>query len=222
MTQAEHPPTAADSAEAFFEAVTEGDIAGVRAFLDNEPTLLAAVSPDGVRAPLAALYAGHASLADELAGRSAPLDVHESAAFDDNGRLRTLLLENPGAVAAWSLDGWQPLHLTAYFGRVESVRQLLDEDAPPDEPSRNTLRVTALHAAASASHGEIVWLLIASGASVNSRQRGGSTALHLAAAAGDADSVQALLSAGAAVDLTNDAGHTPADVASGAARPLLS
>lgn len=221
MTGPETPPTAADSVDAFFLAVADGGTAAVRAFLHDEPTLLAAVSPDGARAPLAALYAGHMALADELAGRSAPLDVHESAAFDDNGRLRALLRENPGAVAAWSLDGWQPLHLAAYFGRVEAVRQLLDLDAPVDEPSRNTLRVTALHAAASASHSEIVWLLIAAGASVNSRQRGGSTALHLAAAAGDADSARALLSAGAKADAKNDAGHKPADVATPQIRALL-
>ncbi|MCW2529578.1 MAG: Ankyrin [Pseudonocardiales bacterium] len=221
MTGAEIPATAADAVESFFEAIAEGNTASVRGFLDDEPTLLAAVSPEGVRAPLAALYAGHAPLADELAGRSDPLDVHESAAFDDNGRLRTLLRENPGAVAAWSLDGWQPLHLAAYFGRTEAVRHLLDEDAPPDEPSRNSLRVTPLQAAASASHSEIVWLLIAEGASVDSRQRGGSTALHLAAAAGDVDSVQALLSGGASKNAENDAGHRPVDVATDAVKGLL-
>lgn len=221
MTGADTPQSATDSVEAFFDAIADGDTATVRVLLDDEPMLLAAVSAEGVRAPLAALYAGHAQLGDELAGRSAPLDAHEAAAFDDNGRLRTLLLENPGAVAAWSVDGWQPLHLAAYFGRVEAARQLLDDDAPPDEPSRNTLRVTPLHAAASASHSEIVWVLIASGASVNSRQRGGSTPLHLAALAGDVDSVQALLSGGADRDLENDAGHRPLDVATPEVQALL-
>jgi uncharacterized protein len=214
-------PSGSEAVNAFFAAIAEGETTVVRRFLDDEPALLAAMSADGVRAPLAALYAGHVALADELAARSEPLDAHEAAAFDDNGRLRTLLRENPGAVAGWSLDGWQPLHLAAFFGRVEAVRQLLDDDAPVDEPSRNTLRVTALHAAASASHSEIVWLLIGSGASVNTRQRGGSTPLHLAAAAGDIDSVQALLSAGASTVITNDAGHTPTDVATPVARALL-
>jgi ankyrin repeat protein len=221
VTGARGLPSPADTVESFFAAIADGDTARVRELLDDQPALLAAVSADGVRAPLAALYAGHNALADELAGRSAPLDVHEAAAFDDNGRLTVLLRDNPGAVALWSLDGWQPLHLAAYFGRVEAVRQLLDDDSPVDEPSRNTLQVTALHAAASASHSEIVWLLIGSGANVNARQRGGSTALHLAAAAGDVDSVQALLSAGAALDLVNEAGHSAAEVATAEVRSRL-
>ena len=160
-------PSAADRADQFFAAKAAGDVARpdaahdrrgdfaqhrvdvdlVRSLLDDEPTLLATVSAEGVRAPLTALYAGHPALADELAARSEPLDVHEASAFDDNGRLRVLLAEDPGWVRAWSVDGWQPLHLAAYFGRVEAVRQLLDLDAPVDDSSRNPLQVTALHAA---------------------------------------------------------------------------
>ena len=138
-----HTPSAADRADQYFAAVEAGDVDLVRILLDEEPTLLATVSGEGVRAPLTALYAGHPALADELAARSEPLDVHEASAFDDNGRLRILLAEDPGWVRAWSVDGWQPLHLAAYFGRVEAVRQLLDLDAPVDDSSRNPMRVTA-------------------------------------------------------------------------------
>lgn len=214
-------PSAADRVERYFAAVEAGDVDGVRVLLDEEPALLATVSAVGVRAPLTALYAGHAALADELAGRSEPLDVHEASAFDDNGRLRVLLVEDPGWVRAWSVDGWQPLHLAAYFGRVEAVRQLLDLDAPVDDSSRNQMQVTALHAAASGSHAEIVWLLVASGARVDARQSHGWTPLHAAAAKGDAESVRALLSGGASPDIANDDGHTARDLARGAAAPLL-
>jgi uncharacterized protein len=214
-------PTAADRAEHYFTAVQAGDVNSVRILLDEEPTLLATVSAEGVRAPLAALYAGHPALADELAARSEPLDVHEASAFDDNGRLRILLAEDPGWVLAWSVDGWQPLHLASYFGRVEAVRQLLDLDAPVDDSSRNPLQITPLHAAASGSHAEIVWLLVASGARVDARQSHGWTPLHSAAANGDAESVRALLSGGAAPDIANDDGQTARDLARGDAVPLL-
>ncbi len=216
------PESTTDSVETFFAAVEDGDTSVVRSLLDDDPTLLASVSVEGVRAPLAALYAGHAALADELAGRSGPLDIHEASAFDDNGRLRAILREDPAAVATWSLDGWQPLHLAAYFGRTESARHLLDEEAPPDEPSRNAMAVHPLHAAAAGSHSEIVWLLIASGVDVDATQRHGWTALHSAAANGDVDSIQALLSAGARSDLANDEGQTARDVAADQVRALLS
>jgi ankyrin repeat protein len=215
-------PSAADRAEQYFAAVEAGDVDTVRMLLDDEPALLATVSGEGVRAPLTALYAGHAALADELAARSEPLDVHEASAFDDSGRLRMLLAEDPSRVREWSVDGWQPLHLAAYFGRVEAVRQLLDLDAPVDESSRNPLQVTALHAAAAGSYNEIVWLLVAEGARVDARQSHGWTALHSAAANGDAESVRALLSGGASPDITNDDGKSARDLARDAAIPLLS
>lgn len=215
-------PSAADRADRFFAAVEAGDVDLVRNLLDEEPTLLATVSAEGVRAPLTALYARHAALADELAARSEPLDVHEASAFDDNGRLRVLLAEDPGWVLAWSVDGWQPLHLASYFGRVEAARQLLDLDAPVDDASRNPMRVTPLHSAASGAHAEIVWLLVASGARVDARQRHGWTPLHAAAANGDAESVRALLSGGASPDIANDDGHTARDLARDDAVPLLS
>ncbi len=214
-------PSAADRADRFFAAVEAGDVDLVRILLDEEPTLLATVSAEGVRAPLTALYARHPALADELAARSEPLDVHEASAFDDNGRLRVLLAEDPGCVLAWSVDGWQPLHLASYFGRVEAVRQLLDLDAPVDDASRNPMRVTPLHSAASGAHAEVVWLLVASGARVDARQRHGWTPLHAAAANGDVESVRALLSGGASPDIANDDGHTARDLARDDAVPLL-
>ena len=214
-------PAPPDPVDTFFTAVAQGDTRAVREHLDHQPSLLAALGPGGVRAPLVALYRGHTALADELAGRSEPLDVHEAGAFDDNGRLRVLLLEDITCATLWSVDGWQPLHLAARFGRGEAVRQLLDDDAPVDAVSRNRANCTPLHAATAGSHGEIVWLLIASGADVDAREEGGSVPLHTAAAHGDVESVRALLSAGATRDLVNDAGQTPSDLAPPAVRELL-
>lgn len=207
------PTSAADSADDFFTAVAAGDTAMVRALLDEEPALLAAMAPSGVRAPLIALYNAHRPLADELAGRSAPLDVHEASAFDDNGRLRALLLEDPDLVRSWSVDGWQPLHLASYFGRTEAARQLLDDDADPNAHSRNSSRATAVHCAAAGVHSEIVWLLIGSGADVSARQQNGLTALHTAVAKLDSESVRALLAAGADPEALDDNGASARSLA---------
>ena len=98
---------------------------------------------------------------------------------------------------------------------------MLDLDAPVDDSSRNPMQVTPLHAAAAGAYTEIVWLLVASGARVDARQRHGWTPLHSAAANGDAESVQALLAGGASPDIANDDGETPRDVAQGPAVPLL-
>ncbi|MDQ1734550.1 MAG: uncharacterized protein QOH56_801 [Pseudonocardiales bacterium] len=198
---------------AFFEAIGVGDQTEVRALLDRIPDLLDEPGPDGASAALTALYHGHAPLADELAARTGELTVFEAAAFDDTDRLAELIRTDAAAVDAWSADGWQPLHLAAYFGRAEAARVLLDSDAVVDEPSRNPMRVQPLHAAAAGRHVELVWLLIASDAPIDARQRGGWTPLHAAVQNGDEESVQALLAAGADPSLANEDGATARDLA---------
>ncbi|MGI8667410.1 MAG: ankyrin repeat domain-containing protein [Jatrophihabitans sp.] len=199
---------------AFFTAIAAGDVDRVRGLLDQDPALLAEAGPDGESAALAALYAGQPRLADELAARSGELSVFEAAAFDDSSRLEELITAERAVVDGWSADGWQPLHLAAYFGRAEAARALLDADAEVGQASRNALAVQPLHAAAAGRHAELVWILIASEADVHARQPGGWTPLHAAVANADLDSVQALLSAGADPQLANDAGQSPLQLAS--------
>jgi hypothetical protein len=194
---------------AFVAAVVGGDLERVRAMLDLDPSLLHRPGPEGESPAMAALYHGHRHLADELAARAGELSVFEAAAFDDTDRLDELIRADPEIVRSWSADGWQPLHLAAYFGRTEAARTLLDADAPVDEPSRNPLRVYPLHAAAAGGHSELVWLLVASDAPVDARQAGGWTALHSAAANGDLESIGALRSVGADTGARNEQGQTP-------------
>jgi len=198
----------------FFDAVAVGDVDAVRRMLDDEPALLGNPGPDGASPALTALYNGHVQLADELAARTGELSVFEAAAFDDTARLAELIAADRSVIGSWSADGWQPLHLAAYFGRAEAARMLLDADAEVAEPSRNELAVQPLHAAAAGKHSELVWILIASDAPVHARQRGGWTPLHSAAANGDLESVLALLSAGADSAAANDEGRTPIELAS--------
>ncbi|HEX2901823.1 MAG TPA: ankyrin repeat domain-containing protein [Jatrophihabitans sp.] len=210
---ADFPAPAPSPAPAdFIAAVAAGEVNTVRAALDLDPLLLRAAGPQGESLALTALYHGHVQLADELAARAGELSVFEAAAFDDIDRLAALLRGQPELVSAWSADGWQPLHLAAFFGRVEAARTLLDADAPVTEASRSTQAVFPLHSAAAGRHTELVWLLIASDAPVDARQQGGWTALHAAAANGDAASVQALVAAGADVALTTDDGRTAAEL----------
>jgi ankyrin repeat protein len=206
----------------FFAAIGAGDVETVRALLDASPELLHESGPDGASAALTALYNGHAPLADELAARSGQLSAFEAAAFDDTARLSELIQDDRAVVESWSADGWQPLHLAAFFGRTESVRVLLDADAPVTEYSRNPIGVQPLHAAAAGQHPETVWLLIASDAPVDAPQQHGWTPLHSAAHNADVESISALLSAGADPLATNDDGKTPVDMAaSDAVRSLL-
>uniref|UniRef100_A0A7S0Q676 Uncharacterized protein n=1 Tax=Coccolithus braarudii TaxID=221442 RepID=A0A7S0Q676_9EUKA len=70
-----------------------------------------------------------------------------------------------------------------------------------------------IHAAANKGRKELIDILLASHADVNSQNKIGQTALHCAAGYGYAQVVQKLLSAGANTSVQDQDGNTPADLA---------
>ena len=100
------------------------------------------------------------------------------------------------------------LHEAAGAGDVDAVRAILATD-PYRVRERQGAKITPLHRAAAAGHGEIVGLLLKASADPDARDYGGSTALHMAAAAGHDAAVDSLLAAGAKPSPMNEAGDTP-------------
>ena len=141
----------------FFTAIATGDVAGVRGRLDADPGLLAEAGPSGASAALTALYHGHPALADELAARTGTLSIFEAAAFDDTARLAELIEADPGAVRAWSADGWQPLHLAAANANLDAIKALVAQGA--DVTAGNGEGLTALTLAQEKNHREAASLL---------------------------------------------------------------
>ena len=78
-----------------------------------------------------------------------------------------------------------------------------------------------LHWAAYCGHVEVIQLLAARGAEINSQDSGKETPLHRAARVGRTAAVKVLLSLGADRSIKNDKGKTAEDVASGDARSAL-
>lgn len=195
-----------------FAAIAASESARVDALLDGDSALASARNHQGLSAVLAALYCRQEDILAALLDRRPPLDLFESAAL---GRADILaeLLDSGDEVDAWSADGFSPLHLAAFFGRVATVRLLLERGSPVDRPSRNGLKVTPLHSAAAGHHAGIGALLLAAGADPNAKQQGGFVPLHAAAQNGDAALVRALLDHGADRKAVDDDGRTPAALA---------
>jgi ankyrin repeat protein len=137
---------------------------------------------------LEAIYRGDADEAKRLAvGRE--LDVFEASALGHAERLRELLDGDPSLANAWAADGFQPLGLASFFGRVDAARLLVERGAEVNSASRNPMKVMPLHSAAAAQDPvvryEIAKLLLEAGADPNVRQQDEYTPLMAADQHGD-------------------------------------
>lgn len=201
------------SEQQFCTAVEEGDADQVAQLLDQFPALVHTRDAAGQSAVLSAAYRGHANVVARLREHGAILDVFDAAAVEDVDRLTALLAQTPESLQSRSADGWTPLHLACFFGRIDAVHRLLDAGADVLAWSDNTTRNTPLHAAlAGIRDPQLIERLLKAGADVNARGGGGFTPLHLAAARGDLALIEALLAQGARSTRT-EAGQLPAEIA---------
>lgn len=151
----------------------------MKAILDETPSLASARLPDGESPVMAALYRGHHDIVNLLIASGAQVDVFAAAATGRTDDLRRALKE-PGAARAYAYDGWTPLHLAAFFGRIDAARILLAAGADVHAVSRNSLTNTPLHAATAGKHTDVALLLVAHGARAGVADAGGYTALEIA------------------------------------------
>jgi uncharacterized protein len=196
-----------------FEAIKNGDAAGVAALLDNHPEAVNGRNENNLPAVVVAQYYGRPELAELLLGRGAETDIFAASALGLRARVGELLDSDRTLIDGYSPDGWTPLHLAAFFGQLETARMLLDRGAKVQALSINAMRNTPLHAAVARSHAEVAELLIASGAQVRARQHGGWTPLHAAAQNGNVTLVRSLLAHGAEAFAQADNNQTPLDMA---------
>ena len=156
---------------------------------------------------LQALYRGEEDRARELA-RGTELDVFEAAALGETAQLRELLDGDPMRANAFGEDGFHPLGLACFFGRLDAVRLLLERGADVNALSRNEhIQTAAIHAAAASGETgadestryDLVRLVLEHGADPNLPQGGGFRAIDAARQNGD-ERVERLLKEYGAVD----------------------
>jgi len=153
---------------------------------------------------LQALYRGDDARLSELLADDPELDVFEAAALGRTDRVRELLDGDRSLANAYADDGFQPLGLACFFGRVDSATLLVDRGADPNTLARNEhVQTSALHAAAAREHKDedtryrLCTLLLEHGADPNLPQGGGFTAMDAARMNGDGRVREVLLEHGA-------------------------
>jgi ankyrin repeat protein len=200
--------------EAAFAAVKSGDGRRLAELLAADPALAAARDENGVSLRLQACYHRRVDMLAMLRDAGPALDIFEAAALPaSEARGAELLRADPSLAQAWSSDGFTPLHLASFFGRIEMVKLLLPRGADVNAVARNPMAVQPLHSAAAAHDQATITLLLDHGADVNARQAGGWTPLHAAAMFGDVPLAELFLSRGAVAELQNDQGKTALDLA---------
>jgi uncharacterized protein len=202
-----------DETGEFSKAIEGGDLSALRRLLDASPDLVNTSLADGLSPVLVALYAGQSAAADLLIASGAVLDIFTASAAGQDARVAALLDENPARVNAFATDGFTPLCLAAFFGRLSTCQLLLARGADANLMSGHPSRVRPLHSAAASRQMEIAELLLQADADPNLRQLGGFVPLHAAAELGQVEMADLLLHYGADPTLANDAGQTALDFA---------
>ena len=211
--------TSLDS-ERFRAAVLAGDLAIMKQMLDRDPALRYSRDASGVSVYTLACLSGRTAAAEELIRRGLILDILEAAASGNVPRATEIAKQNSGIAFERSADGRTPMHFAAAGGRYEMVVFLMmrgaDLSAGPESPLLAALDQPNVSAAQ-----EMSQLLLMNASDPNARRKDGTTALHLAAARGYGDIARMLIHRGASLDAKDAKGRTPADVANGAALPVL-
>lgn len=200
-------------AQELHEAIRIGDDARVHALLDADPALVHGGGAAGMAPLLLAIYTNRPMMAKLLLARGAELDVFAAAAMGETAVCEKLLRADEVMLGMASADGWTPLHLACFFGRLETAEMLLGLGADVKVRSANAMHNTPLHAAAAGRHTEICALLLSHGAEVNATQQAGYTPLHAAAANGDLDLVRLLLAHEADARAKSEKGETALEMA---------
>lgn len=139
--------------------------------------------------------------------------LHDAVAAGSVDRVRALLAAGSDALDTLSPDGWTPLHLAAYFGRIEILEMLLEAGADPTIWGRAFERNLPIQAACAGAHDAAVELLAEVTPELDARVDEGWTALMEAAHNGLVRGVAALLRCGADPALKRDDGKTALDLA---------
>lgn len=182
--------------DALLAAFESDDLERIRSLVEEDPDVLTVKAPGGVPLPLAALYHGREDHADLLLELGVRLDVHTAAALGREEELTAMLDRRRASVRDRSPDGWTPLHLASYFGRLEAATALIDRGADVRARSENPMQNTPLHAAAAGGRMALVMLLVDRGADVNA-EAAGVAPLDIACGRRDDEMVRYLVDRGA-------------------------
>ena len=197
----------------FAEAIKANDIYAVKEMLDENPTLIHSVTPEGLSMVMLAAYHHHIKLVEILSMRKKRLDIFEAATVGNRPEVERIINKDKTKLTEVSPDGYSALGYASWFGHVEIVHFLITQKAAINAPAQNATKVTPLHSAVAGKHVEVAELLLKHGADVNARQQDDLTPLHGAVSNGHAQMVKLLVDHKADKNARAAGNKTAADLA---------
>jgi uncharacterized protein len=201
------------SATDIFKAIGDGNIDAIKELLNRDRSLADAKNESGVSALMFSLYVGRKEIADQLLTARSAVDIFEAAALGDEKALRKQIDQNRSQISSYSADGFTPLHLACFFGRISTGKILVDAGADLNANSKNGANLRPINSAAACrdldAAYQMVSALLSGGADISAKQNGGFTALHSAAANGNVPLVKLLIERGADPHVLSDDKKTP-------------
>jgi ankyrin repeat protein len=190
------------------DAAKAGDLAKIKALLEENPELVASKDKFGDTPLHKAAGENHKDAAEFLLAKGADVNARNNsdntplhyAAIGAHKEVVELLLAHKADVNARNKDGITPLHGAAviyYLGVL---------DLPPAQIHSWVVETRY-------NHLEVVKLLLAKGADINAKANHGDTPLHAAVQNDYKDMVILLIANKADVNVANNRGMTPLDVA---------
>jgi len=192
----------------FFDAIRAGDLAAVRALLDQDPALLTAKNEQSQSAVLFSIYNRQKEVRDLLLSRGVPLELHEAAAAGDVARVKELVEKDASLAKGFSPDGFPILALASVFGQFEVTKYLHAKGGDVNAAATNGSGYNALTGAVTSGHTEIVKWLLENGADPNYRYANNYSPLLNAAANGHLEILKLLIAHGADLHAKTNDGKT--------------
>ena len=194
-------------------AIQNRDTAAAKAALERDASQATTPLPGGISPLMFSLYNGAPEIAALLKVFREP-DAFEAAAMNEAMVLAKLVTTDPALLAAYSVDGWTPLHLAGFFGARDTTLLLVALGASQTALSNNPMRNTPLHAAIAGAGGEsLAPLLLGLGSDPLTVGGSGVSALHLAASRGFEPLCRLLIARGADRAAQTEDGKTAAEIA---------
>ena len=212
--------TLRERSRAFIRAVTDGDLARVRAMAADDASLVYARDEAGRSAYVLAHLHGHSHIASFIADQGILMDAVEATLARNWERVDEIGATAPGSFNLDHPAGGTALWAAAWSGVGRDMWRLQQYGASPDANPRGANGVTPDRAAVGMPDPwaalEAAAHLLGNGGHPNTPQRGRSSVLHGAAASGSTDLVRLVLRKGGDPHATDDAGRTPLAVAEAA------